>query len=123
MMGREEPPRLYVPGRHAFAVLEAAGETVYQANKDDVIAHLGAAGGCTLRLVGDYQKAAAAYLEPESLLWRDAGALIGVMCLVAEWLGLNCTPLGLVGSRHLDELGFPRARFMGLGAVQVGSRA
>jgi hypothetical protein len=90
-----------------------------QANLDDIRATTGSEIGCTLRLVGDFDKMAAAYHRPESLLWRDAGVVIAAICLLAEWLELASVPLGFVGSAHLQRIGFPTERFMGLGAVLV----
>lgn len=122
MTGSNDRPRLYLAGRHTFAVLEDARGTVQAANRHQINDLLGTDRGCTLRFIGDYDKTSAAYDHAESLLWRDAGALASVICLVSEWLQIECCPLGLAGTDFIDQLGFPVSRFIGLGAVQIGSR-
>jgi hypothetical protein len=49
------------------------------------------------------------------------GLVLAGICLVAEWLDLSSTPLGLAGSVRLQSLGFPTDRFIGLGAILVGT--
>lgn len=120
MISSEDAPRLYLPGRHAFAILDAAHADAGETNQRDVVEMTGATSGCTLRLIADFQKVGAAYHNPESLIWCDAGAIIATLCLVAEWLNLDCVPLGLAGSLHLPRLGYPRDRFIGTGAVHIG---
>lgn len=121
MVEQSEPPRLYLPGRHAFACLTKAEDGAHTANAVDARV-TGAIAGCTLRLVGDYAKVSAAYQHPESLLWRDAGIVTAGLCIIAEWMDLTSIPIGLTGSSHLRRLGFPADRFIGLGAVHVGGR-
>ncbi len=123
MVGLDEPPRLYLPGRHAFAILDRCDRDAAQANLDDVRDIIGSERGCVLRLVGDFYKMAAAYHRPESLLWRDAGVITAGICMLAEWLDLSSAPLGLIGSGHLQRMGFPADRFMALGAVLVSGNS
>ena len=122
MTGSNDRPRLYLAGRHTFALLEDTSLAVQVANRQQIEGLLGTNQGCTLRFIGDYAKESAAYDHAESLLWRDAGALTSVICLVSEWLRIECCPLGLAGTQFIDRLGFPASRFIGLGAVQIGSR-
>jgi len=62
---------------------------------------------------------AAKYEAACSLVWRDAGALLGTMAMAAEFLGLSFCPLGVTGepwiSRLLDQPGLT-----GVGAAFVG---
>jgi hypothetical protein len=61
------------------------------------------------------------YANPESLVWRDAGVLLGYLHLCAEALGLAFTPLGITGDpyiRHLDG----QDRLRGVGLAVVGLR-
>lgn len=122
MVGNAEPPRLYLAGRHAFASLAEIDAGAHDANARMILSTIGAAAGCTLRLIGDYAKVSAAYHHPESLLWRDAGVIVAGLCMTAEWMGLASIPIGLIGSAHLPGIGFPSDRFIGLGAVQVGAK-
>lgn len=122
LRGDDTPPRLYLPRTHQFAVLDGAELGCGADNDHDVQQLLGTVNGCTLRFVGDLDKVRAAYENPESLLWRDAGALLATLCLTAEWLGLTAAPLGLVGTQHVRSLGFPTGRFAALGALQIGMK-
>jgi len=63
----------------------------------------------------------AAYDNPESLVWRDAGALLFAICLFAEGLGLAACPLGFVGQWSVEALGFPADRFLAVGGVQISA--
>ena len=49
----------------------------------------------------------AAYSNPQSLLWRDSGALLQTLSMVACSIGLGFCPLGILGSQLLEAL--PRA--------------
>lgn len=113
-------PRIYLPARHAFALIASATEA-YKQNCKDVQAVLGRTTGCTLRLIADIRKIDAAYQNGESLAWRDSGSLGATLCLVAEWLGLKSTILGFAGNSYLKTIGFPDNRFLAVGAVQLTS--
>lgn len=113
-------PRLYLPDQHALALLAAGGAAeACRENARIVGAMLGIGTGCTLRLIADFSKVAAAYTNPESLVWRDAGVLVATLAYVAEWLGLRTRPLGLVGTGLLSMLGYPQDRYMAVGGIQV----
>ncbi len=111
--------RLYDAHDHAFHVLDVDHEDVSAKNAAVVGEILGASRGCTLRLVADVGKVEAAYENPESLVLRDAGCVVAVLCLCAEWLGLTACPLGFLGDELLAALDFPGPRFRALGAVQI----
>lgn len=61
-----------------------------------------------------------AYRFSESLLWRDAGVLLGVMALVAEGLGLAFCPLGITGEPHLSGLFKSKGHVEGFGGAILG---
>jgi hypothetical protein len=50
--------------------------------------------GVTLQFVSDWRRLSLLYRNAESLLWRDAGALLATICLVAEAYEVACTPFG-----------------------------
>jgi hypothetical protein len=50
--------------------------------------------GITLQFVADWQRLSTLYANASSLLWRDAGALLTTMSLVAEAANVASTPLG-----------------------------
>jgi hypothetical protein len=115
-------PKLYDPVKHAFAILTVDPHAAHQENGEAVKSVTGTHRGCTLRLVGDWSKLLAAYEHPETLLYRDAGCMLAVICLCAEWLGLSACPLGFLGDDMLPILGFPKNRFRAAGAIQITKR-
>lgn len=76
--------------------------------------------GSLLLLAADFRATEAAYENPESLVWRDAGTVLGHLCLVAEALELACTPLGMTGDPEVRALLRGTA---GVGALYVGNDA
>jgi SagB-type dehydrogenase family enzyme len=77
--------------------------------------------GTIIWSVGDWQKVCAHYVHGESLMWRDAGALLGVLGLVCEGLGLNCCAVGMTGEPLVSRLFGVSDRLVGLGGCIVGS--
>jgi len=114
-------PQVYDPVNHAFLVLRADNELVHEENRKAIFSVTGAYNGCSLRLVGDRSKLCAAYENADSLLLRDAGAVLATVCLCAEWLGLSACPLGFLGNGMLPLLGLPEDRFQGVGGIQISS--
>ncbi len=53
--------------------------------------------GVLLALVAEPGKTSAKYENHESLVWRDAGVVLGYMSVVAEAMQLSFCPLGLLG--------------------------
>jgi SagB-type dehydrogenase family enzyme len=69
--------------------------------------------------VGDTTRISAKYENAESLLWRDAGAIIATQSLVAEYLGYSFCPIGLTGGTEAKNLSSER-QMAGLGLSFVG---
>jgi hypothetical protein len=75
--------------------------------------------GFLLFLFVDPSRIRGRYQNWESLVWRDAGALIGGITLVASALGCASCPLGLSGGDEIKAiLGMPEV--MGVGVCIVG---
>ncbi|MGG5819343.1 nitroreductase family protein [Falsiroseomonas sp. HW251] len=78
------------------------------------------ARGTALVLLADRARTAAFYHRPDSLLWRDAGALLASLQLAAGSLGLVACPTGLLGQEVADGL-FPGSdRVVAAGSLVVG---
>lgn len=75
-----------------------------------------------LLLVAEPGKTAAKYLNPDSLVWRDAGVLLGYLSLAAEALDLAFVPLGITGDPWAGKL-VDESGLTGVGAALVGARA
>lgn len=73
-----------------------------------------------LSLVAEPGKTAAKYEHSESLVWRDAGVLLGYLSLVSEALELSFCPLGMTGDRFVSPLD-GQGKLFGVGMALVGS--
>jgi hypothetical protein len=78
--------------------------------------------GTILLHAAQLARTAARYRHPDTLVWRDAGALVATTALVAEALGLSCCPLGITGEPFLSEALGSDARVLGVGGCIVGKR-
>lgn len=77
-------------------------------------------GGTLLWLAAEVGKTAAKYENAESLVWRDAGALLAQLAVTASYLGLHFCPLGLVG--HAWAEGLDQTKLIcGVGTALVGA--
>lgn len=93
---------------HADAAREMAGEVV---RLDEAV---------LLAFVAEPGKTAAKYEHPESLVWRDAGVLLGYVSLASEALNLSFCPLGLTGEPHMAKLLGGQSELCGVGMALVG---
>jgi nitroreductase len=79
------------------------------------------ANGTFLALVADMARPRSAYANSESLVWRDAGALLQTIALVAELFGLGFCPLGILGNEVVTEL-HSDGQLLAVGAAAIGLR-
>lgn len=73
-----------------------------------------------IAFVAEPGKSAAKYAFPESLVWRDAGVLLGYFSICAEALGLLFCPLGITGDPHLSTDLDQQGRLRGVGMALLG---
>ena len=78
--------------------------------------------GTIVWLVAQPQRTQNYYRAPESLLWRDAGVLIGVMAVVADALDLAFCPVGATGDPHIGHILGTRPSAYGFGGAILGRR-
>ncbi|MDC6379884.1 hypothetical protein BW687_006780 [Pseudomonas graminis] len=72
-----------------------------------------------LLLVAEPGKTYAKYHHGESLIWRDAGALLAVMAMIAEALDCSFCPLGITGEPWAGRLAHAGV-LTGVGIAVVG---
>lgn len=77
------------------------------------------AQGTYLILVADVTRTEAVYEHAESLVWRDAGALLATLQLTATAMGLGFCLIGLLGSEVVASLSGPPT-LRAVGAAVVG---
>lgn len=88
----------------------------------DSMQHVLSAPSATLLLLAaEPGMSSAKYENAESLVWRDAGVLLGYFTLVAQALGLSLCPLGITGEPWISQL-IDQPGLIGVGAAFVGSR-
>lgn len=73
-----------------------------------------------LAFVAEPDKTAAKYEHSQSLVWRDAGVLLGYLSLISEALDLNFCPLGATGNPHMAELLGHHSDLTGVGFALIG---
>lgn len=74
-----------------------------------------------LFLVAEPGRYSAKYENSASLVWRDAGVLLGYLALAAESLGMGFCPLGLTGNLVADALD-SHSKLAGVGMAVLGAR-
>lgn len=77
--------------------------------------------GCLLAFVAEPGMTRAKYDHPESLIWRDAGVLQGVMAMTAPQTGLGLCLLGLTGDEAIGSLS-DQGQLRGVGVAIVGAQ-
>jgi hypothetical protein len=110
----------YDPFDHRLLELAIATPDSLSRFVQDVAAVLPGADGALLVLVGDMGRVAAAYDRPESLLWRDAGALIQTLHLTATAYGQAFCPLGPLGGSALEAIR-DDGQFTAVGVAVIGT--
>lgn len=76
--------------------------------------------GCLLAFVAEPGMTGAKYEHPESLIWRDAGVLQGVVAMTAPQTGLGLCLLGLTGDEAITSLS-DQSQLRGVGVAIVGA--
>jgi SagB-type dehydrogenase family enzyme len=112
---------IYEPSTHGLSELRCA-RTALRRFVKNISEAISPELGTILWLIAQPHRTQNHYRFPESLLWRDAGALIGVMAIVAESLRLSFCPVGATGDPHLATVMGQGRNVYGLGGVIVGGR-
>jgi len=69
--------------------------------------------------IAHLERTAAKYDNPESLIWRDAGALINSIQLTCTAMNVNCCPIGSIGEPYIGDF-FNQDGIFGAGGVLIG---
>jgi SagB-type dehydrogenase family enzyme len=114
--------KLYDPLRHALLSIATTNRGSLLVLDEQVNAAAPRAIGTTLLLIANASETAAAYENADSLVWRDAGAFMMALQLVAEYLELAFCPVGVLGTALIDALALP-AGWVAAGTCVVGARS
>jgi len=71
-------------------------------------------------LIAQFDRTLSKYENGESLVWRDAGALLSTVSLVAEYLNLNCCALGITGEPFISRILDSQDKVIGVGGLLLG---
>jgi SagB-type dehydrogenase family enzyme len=112
---------LYDHIAHALTHLVVATSDLHEfvADVDEVLALNHAT---ILWMVAQPARTFSKYEYGESLIWRDAGAILATIGIVAEALGLNYCAVGATGEPAISQLLASDGSLAGLGGCLVGSR-
>ncbi len=111
------PAGLYDPEMHGLVGLTGDGPLRCSVRaRLEALAH--PAHGYFLQFVADWDLYASRYKDPRSLILRDAGALLSVMCLVSVAFALSCCPLGHLGQEIVRATGLAN-KYKGVGGLLI----
>lgn len=123
MVNRPDDARwwLYQPGFHQLAELKGAS-TVLAGLYELSLQVLEGQDATRLLFLAEPGKTLGKYQDGCSLIWRDAGALLGIMALTATAQGLNFCPLGITGEPWASKLA-DQGKLAGVGLALLGTAA
>jgi len=112
-------PHYYNPIAHTLNRLDLPTQSV-----DNFIKHIGSIINTTnatiIWFIAHPERTAAKYQNPESLIWRDAGALINSIQLTCTALNIKCCPIGSLGDPYIGDFFSRQAGIFGAGGVLIG---
>ena len=121
LVRRPASPKWWVYEPKAGQLLEISrADEILEGLQKQVMAVIPAENAHQLLLVAEPGKSFAKYDHACSLIWRDAGALLGIMALTAEALGLSFCPLGITGEPWVHRL-TQETQLAGVGMALLGA--
>ena len=117
--GQDPEISLYDSTSHGLIEIDGTGRLSSVRNEVSQVVSPGE-GTITL-FAADQEKIGSLYENGESLLWRDAGVLIGGLSIVAEALKINSCALGFTGQSLIASI-LNDERFVGVGGMIFGSK-
>jgi len=112
---------IYYARDHAFGVRALSSKAILRRALAEVDRALKVGKGTLLWFVADIGWSGGRYQNPESLAWRDSGALLATVGLVAEGMGLNCCGLGMHEIPSVRRFLGLDMRVIGVGGCVIGS--
>lgn len=112
--------KFYNPFQHGIVNLSVRTEVKKQL-WNNISEVLNSGSATAVMLIAEPGMTDSKYHDCLSLIWRDAGVIIGYMSLVAEALGLNYCPLGITGEPYASTLD-TEGKLFGVGIGLLGAR-
>jgi len=115
---REQYWSRYDPLTHSLQQLPVKFDTLFADVSTQV---LPLQSGELVLLVAEPGMTSAKYLDPSSLVWRDAGVILGILAIASELLDLAFCPLGTTGEPWASSLS-EQGLLKGVGMAAIGTR-
>ncbi|NKL22553.1 nitroreductase family protein [Rhizobium leguminosarum] len=112
----------YDDERDEFVSIEPRNASLLAVGLAKSEAVLPTANGHIISLISDTRAPSAVYENPQSLTWRDAGAVLQTLALVSEAFNLGFCPLGILGQELADAMLPEGHQFLGVGVAVIGRR-
>lgn len=114
------PWERYDPVEHSLVTIPGTEQLARRA-RDHAARAVPTANAVLVGLVSEAGKTAAKYEAEQSLVWRDAGVVLGYLSLVAEILKLSFCPLGMTGNAFVEPM-CKSGKLSGAALALVGDR-
>ena len=111
----------YDPLEHSLVALPGS-EGLAQGARARAANILPSSEAVMLALVAEPGKTGAKYEDGQSLVWRDAGVVLGYLSLLAEVLKLGFCPLGMTGDAYVAPIS-TCGKLQGAGLALIGTSA
>lgn len=112
---------LYDPIAHALCDLILPDENQFDQLLCALDQALPLGKGTVLLFAAQFDRMLSKYVNGESLVWRDAGALVASISIVAEAFELSCCPVGFTGEPWLSRA-FRSSLITGVGGCVIGTK-
>lgn len=116
----DEQPLYYDDGLDRFLALPVLDQNCFQSFHYHCSKVLPKAKGHWVALIADCKDLARVYSNYEALLWRDAGAVIQTMAMIAEAFDLAFCPLGILGHEIIGAIRADANDMVAVGVVALG---
>ncbi len=110
----------YDPFNHAIINLEVDQKKLINFFQH-VNNNLSLANAALLWLIVDLPRTSSSYKNPHSLVWRDAGAALFALQLVAEALRLNSCQIGSLAQPYISRLFSNKMKLISGGGIAIGN--
>jgi SagB-type dehydrogenase family enzyme len=107
--------------KHSLKRLKVESETPFSLLAKARSMLLETSNSTVLWYICDLERLSSKYENPETLAYRDIGAVLSTQSLIAESLGLTFCPLGITGSTEAKSL-HKRRHILGGGLALLGAR-
>lgn len=124
IIGAPDFPRdvlVYDAEHNGFGIVGSVDASLLRKTIREIDKCLRVQKGTVLCFLADVARTENRYLNPESLIWRDSGALLATVSLVAESMGIRFCGLGIHDTASLRKMLRLPASVIGVGGCIISS--